>query len=308
MEAICIGLSAIIKAVHSSDGRRLCEVECSNESVDLEGDVILQRALLGSAASFVKHGHIDIDHLSEIGARLGIPNPESFIIGRPIEVKDLGKGRTGVVSEIMQTADGKVDVAKNRFDGFWQSLQSKPPVMWRASVYGFPHEDAVTDCRTEKCEVPASRYLVKGMDWRSLAMTRKPINDAIKGYARIVTAKAMIEELRKDSITPFFGSDTTGSERGSPLSQMTTVSQEFPQAPFYPHITPKSINEMWGQYDLHMSKDCQHVMGYNGTPFHTTKGFEDHFKMCCGAEPEQAEVLSHALMYLLLRRKNSDMI
>lgn len=302
MEPLCISLNAIVKAVRSPDGRRMVEVEASNESVDLEGDVILQKALLDSASSFVRSGHIDIDHISEIGPRIGIKNPESFIIGKPTEVKDLGGGRTAVVSEIMRSADGRVDIAKNRYDSFWHSLTSHPPVQWRASVYGFPRAEAVSDCRTETCEVPALRYLVRGMDWKSLAMTRKPINDSIKGYAKIVTAKAMMAELRKDYMSPISGADETNLGVPGPDTNL------YPQAPYYPHIAPKSINELWGQYDLHMSKDCEHVMNLDGRPFQSTKHFQNHFEKCCGMSKGESELASHALAYLLLRRQNNPMI
>jgi|SRR5215469_230115 len=295
-EPICISLNAIVKARASTNGRRLAEVEASNESIDLEGDVILQRALLDSAAAFIARGHIDIDHLSEIGYRIGISNPEAFIIGRPLEVKNLGAGRTGVLCEIKRSADGFVDISKNRYDAFWESLSSDPPVMWRASVYGMPYDDMVSDCRTEKCEIPAQRYLVRGMDWRSLAMTRKPINNAIKGYARIVTAKAMVEEMMKDM-------PVEAALRGWPTVERPN---KFPQAPYLPHtshVMPKSMNELVSQYDEHMCKDCTHCQGYDGV-FNSVKGFSEHYKQCCGAEDDQANMAAHALMYALIRQKH----
>ena len=78
-----VEIPCIVKAKASTDGKRLVSVEASSEAVDSEGDVILQKALLDSSKSFVATGHIDIDHLSELGDRLGIANPTSYIIGRP---------------------------------------------------------------------------------------------------------------------------------------------------------------------------------------------------------------------------------
>jgi hypothetical protein len=85
-DALCIDLSVIIKARTDGD-RRLVEVEASNEEKDSEKDIIKQAALLDDAASFVSTGHLDIDHYSEIGERLGIANPTDYIIGVPVEVK-----------------------------------------------------------------------------------------------------------------------------------------------------------------------------------------------------------------------------
>ena len=273
LEGFVIGLDAVVKARKAEDGRRLIEVEASNESVDSEGDVILQRALLDSAPSFVKSGHLDIDHISEIGARLGIANPEGYIIGRPTEVKDLGSGRTSVVGEIMRSADGKFDPDANKFDAFWKSMQSDPPVAWRASIYGFPKSDGVVDCREEACDVPATRFLIKGIDWRSLALTRNPVNTALKGIAKIVTAKAYAAAIAKG-----YGIDV-------PMLDAA-------QAPAFMPSVPRNMDELWGQYVRHIQKDCPHSAGVN-----TTATFKDHFLGCCGALPETADVLAHALMH-----------
>ncbi len=199
-EAIAILLPVLVKArVPDASGRRIVEVEASNESVDADGDVILQRALIDAAADFVKSGHLDLDHLSEFGDRLGLPDPAGFIIGRPTEVKDLGGGRTGVVGEIRRSLDGRHDPKRNRYDAFWDSLQSDPPVLWQASVYGFPKAGMVRDCSDGSCpDTGARRYLVEGFEWRSLAFTRQPKNQAITGFARIVTAKSLIADALRE--------------------------------------------------------------------------------------------------------------
>jgi hypothetical protein len=79
-EALCIDLPVHIKARTDGD-RRLVEVEASNEEKDGEKDIIKQAALLDDAASFVSTDHLDIDHYSEIGERLGITNPTDYIVG-----------------------------------------------------------------------------------------------------------------------------------------------------------------------------------------------------------------------------------
>jgi hypothetical protein len=188
----------------------------------------------------------------------------------------LGAGRTAVVGEIRRSSDGKHDPERNRYDSFWDSLHSDPPVKWRASIYGFPIKGMVEDCRKNACEGGATRFIVKGIDWRSLAFTRNPVNDDLRGYAQVVTAKAFMAMMK-------------GGPEGFPGMSM-------------PMTTPRTMDELCGQHARHM-KSCDQTGGLN-----TTFGFRKHFEMCCGAHPDIADVLAHALMHHLTlegRRKDS---
>lgn len=298
-EAVLISIPTIIKAVSDDTGRRLISVEASNEAVDSEGDVILQAALMGSAASFVKTGHIDIDHISELGDRLGIANPTSYIIGRPLEVKDLGGKRTGVVAEIFRAHDGKVDPLAHRYDSFWESLHTDPPVMWRSSIYGFPLDGQTEDHRDRGGN---KRFVVKGIDWRSLAMTRNPINTDIRGYAKIVTAKAAVAEMIKSgSFGPGVGQSPF--DQTNPFGVETVNSGGSPGAFGASHMMahPRNMDDLVGQHARHISKDCPWSGGAD-----TRSGFKAHFEKCCGAHPDVADMMAHALMYhRLLEKKRS---
>ncbi len=188
----------LIKAMPAdADGRRIVEVEASTETIDADGDMILQDALMKSAASFVGTGHLDIDHLSEFGYRLGIPDPSSYIIGRPLEVRSGPDRTTFVKGEISKAIDGRVDPVRNRFDEFWQSLQRDPPVTWFSSIYGWPI-DLEDFSKSVGQSSGITRYLIKSLDWRSLAFTRSPKNTALTSQARIVTAKSYLLELAKE--------------------------------------------------------------------------------------------------------------
>jgi len=195
-DALVVNVPVIIKARTDGD-RRLVEVEASNEQVDSQGDVILQSALMKAAPEFIATGALDIDHLSEFGERMGIRNPASYIIGRPTEVKDLGGGRTGVVGEISRSADGVSRPQDHKYDEFWESLTCNPPVVWRASVYGFPTEGGIDVFDGQPGPYGATRYLIRGFEWRSLAFTRRPVNDSIIHAAKVVTAKSYMAELVK---------------------------------------------------------------------------------------------------------------
>src|SRR5579859_3281785 len=281
VEAYIIPLDVTIKA-RADDGtrKRIVEVEASAETVDGQGDVVLQKALLDSADSFIKSGHLDIDHYSEIGHRLGLADPNSYIVGRPLEVNDLGGKRTGVVGEIMRSKDGSFDPAGNKYDGFWKTLQSDPPVMWRASIYGYPSE--MEDCTEKSCSNGATRYIVKAIDWRSLAFTRKPVNTSLKGFAKIVTAKSFADAMQNDMMSPF---------------GLSAPPETVAEPPPY-HFVPNTMDSLWGSYDRHIRANCPYCRDGN-----SVAAFKDHFMFCCGASSETADVLSHCLMYMLLRQR-----
>jgi hypothetical protein len=199
--AIVASIPVIIKAKNDGNTlRRLVEVQASSEAMDYDGDVILQKALLDSAASFIANGHIDIDHYSEFGARLGIANPASYVIGRPLEVKALANKDTWVLCEISRSGDGTFDPVTRKYDEIWASLLQNPPVKWYSSVYGFPVD--IDDCTRGVCSHGATRWVIKSMDWRSLAFTRKPKNESLTGHAKIVTARMHLAELAKSINVP----------------------------------------------------------------------------------------------------------
>lgn len=277
-EAICIDIPVLIKA--RSDGtRRLVEVEASNEVEDGEGDVIKQAALLDSAASFVSTGHLDKDHISEIGERMGIQNPANYIVGVPLEVKDLGKGRTGVLGE-MHKAGRPVA------DEIWSGLTANPPVRWRASIYGFPKAGMVEDCRITKGD-SAKRFIVKGIHWRSLAFTLNPVNDAITGVAHVVTAKSMVALMK---------SRMPGVVKADGSIPLPCASPDY-------ILAPRNREELMGHfyYSMKMGRSpyANPDMGYS------VANFQDHFMFMCGCLPEQADILANALMNLLKREKRS---
>src|ERR1700723_62675 len=104
-EPLIIQMPVIIKAHVSKSGQRIIQFEASSATRDYEGDVIEQKALLNSADFFVKNGFLDVDHYCELGRNpdyswLGIKDPESWIVGKPLEVYDLGNYRTGVKAVI----------------------------------------------------------------------------------------------------------------------------------------------------------------------------------------------------------------
>lgn len=278
-EAVVVSLPAIVKAF-SDSGRRMVETQASSECLDVEGDVILQAALLGSAKAFEAHGTIDVDHISEIGHRLNPPikNPLAYIIGRPVEVKDIGNGNTSVLMELHKSRPGVVSKA----DEVWASLQESPPVPWRASIYGFPSASGFVEAKSAPPGMDlhgATRYLVSQLSWKSLALTLNPVCQGIEGTAQIIksmTAKSM-----------------SLASTASPAEEVF-ANYMFP---------PRSRDELLGQYYTHICKgDCNHAGGANGN---SVFSFRLHFTECCGMDVFQADIASLALMHLLKRESRT---
>lgn len=280
-DALCIEIPVIIKA---RDDRRVVEVEASSQHCDGEGDVILQKALLDSADTFVKTGALDIEHLSEIGHRLGIRCPADYIVGIPLEVKDIGAGRTSVVGQLYK--------GREQADSLWSAITAEPPVRYRASIYGFPKPGEVIDARVAKGDDlhGASRYLVRGIDWRSLAFTRNPVNDSLRMSAHVVTAKSMIA-IMKSRLAP--GIEGVSTSEPASYAPMT--------ADFI--LPPRNREELMGHHHYHIVKGrCPHAGGDIGNSVY---GFREHFMKCCGLPHHEADMRALALMHLLKRERSA---
>ena len=280
---IALDLPVIIKA-HADGDRRMVEVEASNERTDSEGDVILQAALLAAAPSFIARGHLDIDHISEIGGELGIRNPQSWIVGRPTEVKDIGNGRTSVVGELTKA---------DRAEALWKSLKGetasgKP---WRASIYGFPTNDGLVDARLQKCaEFPsATRFVVKAINWTSLAFTQNPINDAITGSARLVSAKALMKS--------FVNRNAILAGEAVAKSPADCLPSNPEASPYY--LTPRNRAELLGHYYGIMEKGLSPYAGGPGN--RSVFAFKMHFEYLCCIPEWEADILANALAHLIKR-------
>lgn len=269
-QAFCISIPAIVKSHIAKSGQRIVEVEASCEEVDSEGDVILQQALLDSAADFIATGCLDLDHKSEIGYQLGIPDPASYIVGRPLEVKALPGRRTSVVGEIRRSPDGRHDPQRYKYDDLWESLQSNPPVPWYASIFGFPKPGMIENCASGTCEAGARRYLIRGLMWRSLAFTRNPVNQSLRGQARIITAKSMLAQMAK--------------------SMSILESQGVNDEPS--HTVPPTVSPRVG--DLWAGRDCK-ACSIGAAP--TLSGWREHFTKCASMTPDMADLCSYAMMH-----------
>ena len=200
--AIVAQFPTVIKAFSAAaDGRRLVEVAASTEVVDLDGDIVLQGRAPESRRCVRANRTSGYRPFERVRRPARYPGSVLYIIGRPTAVRKGPNKTTFVEGEISKSLDGAADPKNNRFDEFWASLQRDPPVVWFSSIYGFPGQDT-EDCTSKSCSTGATRYVIKSIDWRSLAFTRSPKNTALASPARIVTAKSFMAEMVKAQRLP----------------------------------------------------------------------------------------------------------
>ena len=167
---LCI--TQMLKATPKIEGgERYIYIEASNEAVDQQGEVVMAKALSDSSDYFLKYGNLDIDHLSMIGPKLGIPNANLYEIGRPVEVKSTG-GKTFVKGHI---ASGEGPAAEQA-NAFWSGLVDvQPPQRWYPSVGGSVMAKAVEfDPKTQK-----KRVVITQTRWSNIGFSRTPVNSNV---------------------------------------------------------------------------------------------------------------------------------
>jgi hypothetical protein len=206
-------VDTLLKATPKEEGgERFIYLEASNEGVDQQGERVLAKALEESAANFLKFGNIDLDHYTLIGAKMGIVNPMSFEIGRPVDV--VVKGETTFVKAQLYKGDG--ELARNA-NMVWESMTAlNPPARWYPSVGGSVlAKSLVIDPRThEKVAV------VTKVRWTNLALSRTPVNQHLPEAQTApvaVFAKSLNGFVMSKSLEAGYGSDMANLSGGSAI-------------------------------------------------------------------------------------------
>jgi hypothetical protein len=162
----------MLKATPMAEGRdRFIYIEASNELKDQQGEKVLAKALADSADYYLKFGNLDIDHYTQIGAKRGIPNYESFEIDRPVAVS-IADGVTFVKGQIF-TGEGP---AAERANQFWSSITDiNPPQRWYPSVGG-----AISDKGVEIDPLTKSRVaVIRKVRWTNIGFSKTPVNASL---------------------------------------------------------------------------------------------------------------------------------
>ena len=211
-----VRLGTMMKAAPSEEGgRRVLYFEASNEDVDHQNEVVLQKALAESADYYVAHGNLDLSHLSILGARQGIPNYQEYEIGRPLAVRVDG-ARTFVKAELYT---GDSAMARNA-SMVWDSLtKQKPAARWFASVAG-----AVLAKSVRIDPASGNRVaVVEKVRWNSTALDRCPVNKTVPEVSTSpvgMFAKALGGFVLK-AIEAGYGTDSATLEGGGALREQS---------------------------------------------------------------------------------------
>ena len=170
-----LSIESMFKAVPAEEaGERFIYFEASNEKVDQQNEKVMAKALEESADHYLKFGNVDIDHYTLLGkpnpARgyAGIPNPELYEIGRPVDVRIEGR-RTFVKAQLYK---GDNDLAANA-NMVWDSMTVlSPPRRWYPSVGGAVLAKSVQIDPETKNKVA----VIEKVRWSNVALSRTPVN------------------------------------------------------------------------------------------------------------------------------------
>jgi hypothetical protein len=167
-----IALTGLLKATpRQESGERYIFMEASNESIDAAGERVLAKALQASAEEYKRFGNIDIDHISIIGARAGIPDYLLYEIGQPEDVRI--DGRHSFVKARLYQGETRMAEKANEV---WESMTKlTPPARWYPSVGGsvLEHETAIDP------DLKKSVRMVTRVRWTNVALSRTPVNQAL---------------------------------------------------------------------------------------------------------------------------------
>jgi hypothetical protein len=210
-----ISVSGLLKSTPVEEkGERFLFLEASNEDVDHQNEIVLQKALSESTPYFKQYGNIDISHYTIIGPRLGIANHLEYEIGRPRDVCVDGK-KTFVKAELYR---GESAQAKNA-GMVWDSLtKQKPPCPWYPSVGGAVLAKSIkVDPKTN-----ARVAVVEKVRWSNIALDRTPVNQTVREVSTIplgVFAKSLNGFVMSKGLTSGYGTDSTSLEGGAALRE-----------------------------------------------------------------------------------------
>lgn len=212
---------SMLKATpHEESGERFIYFEASNEKLDQQNERVLAKALEESAAHFLKFGNLDIDHYTLIGRPNpakgfpGIPNYQSYEIGRPVDVK-LNGTRTFVKAQLYK---GDSSLAENA-NMVWDSMTKISP-----AAHWFPSVGGQVLSKTQKFDAETKQKIevVDKVRWTNIALSRTPVNQNLPTAQTVpmdVLAKCWSGSLLDftKSLTAGYGSDSAALTGGSAL-------------------------------------------------------------------------------------------
>lgn len=208
-----VRFDAMLKATPAEDGgRRILYFEASNEDVDHQGEIVVQKALADSADYFLRHGNIDLSHYTIMGPKSGLANFMEFEIGRPIEARVDGK-RTFVKAELYQ---GDSPQARNA-SMVWDSLTKQQPASrWYPSVGGAVLAKSVRFDPALRRKVA----VIEKVRWNNVALDRCPVNRTV-GEVSAAPLGTFAKSLGGFVLQAGYGTDVSTLDGGAALRKQS---------------------------------------------------------------------------------------
>jgi hypothetical protein len=216
-----VSVGSLLKATPATEGgRRILYFEASNEGLDQQNEVIAAKALAESADYFLRYGNIDIDHMTLIGAKAGIPDYTNFEIGRPLEVGQKA-GKTFVKSEIYSGSGQAAEKANMVWSGL---TEISPPQRWYPSVGGAVLAKSVqVDPKTL-----ARKSIVGKVRWSNIGISKTPVNQHVAEcatmplgvFAKSFSVAGNVFNFSK-ALEAGYGSDSAGLTGGGALREQS---------------------------------------------------------------------------------------
>lgn len=166
--------AGLLKANPAEEGgRRFLYIETSNEARDLQGEVVLQKALADSADYYLRFGNLDLEHRTVTGPVQGAaPDYALWEIGKPVRVES-GRGRTFVKAELYQ---GNTPVAASA-NMVWDSVTKlRPPQRWYPSIGGAVLKGGRS---VERGADGRPHVVVSRVRWSNIGLSKTPVNPAV---------------------------------------------------------------------------------------------------------------------------------
>lgn len=221
-----ISLGGLLKATPSVEGEdRVLYFEASNEDLDHQNEIILQKALAESADYYLRHGNIDLSHYSILGPKSGVSNFMEYEIGKPVDVRMEG-ARTFVKSLLYR---GDSPMARNA-NMVWDSLtKQSPPSRWYPSVGGSVLGKSIK----LDPETGAKVAVIDKVRWNNVALDRCPVNKTVPEVsttAEGVFAKSLDGFVLK-ALEASYSTNVAGLTGGGALGKQSldkTIKQTIP--------------------------------------------------------------------------------
>jgi hypothetical protein len=208
----------MLKATPATEGdQRIIYVEASKESKDIEGEIVLSKALKESAEYFIKFGILDLDHKSmpSVAQKFGL-TAEEWAIGQPMDVKF--NGDTTVVKARLYGGDTPLAAkANNVWDGL---TKLNPPARYYASVGGTVLGREIRIDPKNGDRIP----VITKTRWNNLALSATPVHpglDVASAAPMGVFAKSLNGYVMSKALEASYATDMSAMTGGSAFGQQS---------------------------------------------------------------------------------------